>query len=92
VVGVFSAPATCSNARRCALASGCPPVETNGPREKAVRLPALTIAYRTQGLATFPAASSKWALFNSLPVTTPRRRHQTGDDGEGDGEPVAQPV
>jgi len=57
-------------------------VETNGPREKAVRLPALTIAYRTQGLATFPAASSKWALFNSLPVTTPRRRHQTGDDGE----------
>jgi hypothetical protein len=61
----------------------------NDAREKAVHLHNLTVAYRTQGLATFPTGSSKWVLFNSLPVTTPRRRRQPGDEGEGDGEPVA---
>jgi hypothetical protein len=63
----------------------------NEAREKAVHLHNLTVAYRTQGVATFPKGSSKWVLFNSLPVTTPRRRRQSADDGEGDGEPTAPP-
>jgi len=63
----------------------------NDARETAVRLHTLTVAYRTQGLATFPNGSSQWVLFNSLPATTPRRRHPSGDDGDGNGEPVAPP-
>jgi len=62
----------------------------NDARETAVRLHTLTVAYRTQGLATFPNGS-QWVLFNSLPATTPRRRHPSGDDGDGNGEPVAPP-
>ena len=61
----------------------------NDAPEQAVHLHNLTVAYRTQGVATFPKGSSNWVLFDSLPVTTPRRKHQAGDEGEGDGEPEA---
>ena len=58
-------------------------------REQAVHLHNLTVAYRTQGVATFPKGSSNWVLFDTLPVTTPRRKRQSADEGEGDGEPTA---
>jgi hypothetical protein len=64
------------------------PLHANA-KAKAARIHQHRVAFRTEGLASFPKGSAKWELFNHLPPVTPRRKRQSGEEGEGDGEPEA---
>jgi len=58
-------------------------------KAKAAQIHQLRVAFRTEGLASFPRVSAKWQLFSHLPPTTPRKKRQSVDEGEGEGEPTA---
>lgn len=58
-------------------------------KAKAARIDQHRVAFRTEGLASFPTGSAKWQLFSHLPPTTPRKKRQSVDEGDGEGEPTA---
>ena len=69
-------------------AKAAQPLHANA-KAKAARIHQHRVAFRTEGLASFPTGSAKWQLFSHLPPTTPRKKRQSADEGEGDGEPSA---
>ncbi|PIX46350.1 MAG: hypothetical protein COZ57_12705 [Armatimonadetes bacterium CG_4_8_14_3_um_filter_66_20] len=69
-------------------AKAAQPLHANA-KAKAAQIHQLRVAFRTEGLASFPRGSAKWQLFSHLPPTTPRKKRQSVDEGEGEGEPTA---
>ena len=69
-------------------AKAAQPLHANA-KAKAAQIHQLRVAFRTEGLASFPRGSAKWQLFSHLPPTTPRKKRQSVDEGDGEGEPTA---